>query len=164
MEIGVVVYSHTGHTAKLAERLVPRLEALGWGVTVLPLAPAAEFSMNVERTPLASLPEIAPFDVVVVGTPVHGGRMSAPVRTFLGQSPLLAGKPVAFLLTHFFPRQWGAVQTIDEMAVLCDDAGATVLDSADVAWLGLGRRRRMDRAAADLAEKLRKREIKVNFA
>jgi multimeric flavodoxin WrbA len=164
MEIGLVIYSKTGHTKRLAEAFAQRVDGMGWNMTTFSLVPAAEFSMSVERTPLTSLPDVASFDVVVLGTPVHGGRMAAPVRTFLEDSSSLAGKPVAFLLTHFFPRQWGAVQTIEAMTALCSDAGATVLDSADVAWLGLGRRRRIDKAAGDLVEKLCKREIKIKFA
>ncbi|MCB2209938.1 flavodoxin domain-containing protein [bacterium] len=161
MEIGLVVYSNTGHTAKLAALLAAELQALGQGVRVIPLVPAGEYSMKELRTPLASSHDVSPFDVIVAATPVHGGRMAAPVRTFLEQTPTLAGKPVAFLLTHFLPYKMGAAQTIEAMTDLSEEAGATVLDSADVTWFSLGRHKKMKNAAVELAKSIQNREINL---
>ncbi len=53
---------------------------------------------------------------------------------FLEQIPSLSGKKAAFFLTHFFPRQWGAIQTIDALEEACKNKGAIIQGSADVSW------------------------------
>jgi len=155
--IGLIVYSHTGHTAKVSEKLFSRLEGAGEVVEKVVLQPSGTFSMSAERVALGHLPAVDRFSKLVLGTPVHGGRMAAPMRTFLEDVPTLEGIQVVFLLTHFFPRQWGAVQTIEAMEALCQSKGAQVLGSADVAWLGLGRKRRIKRCVVQ-AESLLKTE------
>lgn len=147
--------------ALLALVLAAEFQALGQGERVIPRVAAGEFSMRGERTPLASLPDMTPHDVVVVARSVHGGCMAAPVRTFLEQTPSLAGKPVAFLLTHFLPYKMGAAQMIGAMPDLSEEVGATVLDSADVTWLSLGRQKKMKNAAVELAKTIQNSEIKI---
>jgi multimeric flavodoxin WrbA len=105
---------------------------------------------------LKELPDLSGYDQLVLGTPVYGGRMAAPVRAFLQEVVGLAGMPVMLLLTHFLPRQWGAVQTIAAMETLCTEKGAKVLGATDVTWFSLGRGKAIKGAVAQVVDVLSK--------
>jgi len=144
VRIGMIFYSYSGHTAQVINQLEFQLSQTAVQVTKHALEPQEPLQLNALTVALRTLPEVDEFDALILGTPVHGGRMSAPVRTFLEETKALEGLPVAFLLTHFFPRKWGAVQTVAAMKTFCQSKGARVLGSADVTWLSLGRKKQIN--------------------
>jgi len=86
----VSYYSRTGHTKKvaelLAEQLSADLEAI-WVATeknVGTLAMQAFLSLKAKIAQTTKDP--ASYDLVLVGSPVWGGRMSSPIRTYLAQN------------------------------------------------------------------------------
>ena len=152
MTIGIVVHSHTGHTLSVARRLAEELSASGHAVTLEPLETVGPANPSAETAALKSPPPIDPYDVLVLGSPVNGGRMSGAMRSYLDQIPSLEGKRVAILLTHLLPHAWGARQTIEQMTEVCESKGATVIGTADVRWSSLRRRRQIAEAVQKLSE------------
>ncbi|MBG0786773.1 MAG: flavodoxin family protein [Anaerolineaceae bacterium] len=150
MKIGVIYYSYSGHTALVVDQLVTNLNASGADVSKIVLEPEGPLQLSAITVPLKTQPDVSGFDVLILGTPVHGGRMSAPMLAFLEKVPTLEGKHVAYLLTHFLPRKWGAVQTIEVMKGLCWERGAKILGSADVTWLSLGRKKQIQAAIEEI--------------
>lgn len=154
--IGIIYFSHTGHTAQVVDRLAERLREAGKAAEAIALEPVGTFSPHDEAVRLQKLPDLAAFDQFILASPVHGGRMAAPVRTFLQEAGSLEGKPVALLLTHFLPRQWGAVQTVAAMEALCREKGAQVLGSADVTWFSLSRKKQINESISRISAMLDK--------
>jgi flavodoxin len=152
MNVGMFYYSHTGHTAFLAEKLAVALEIAGHSVSSVLLETSEPLQLHARHASLRITPSIEPYDVLIIGTPVHGGRISAPVLTFLEGIPTLAGKKVSFFLTHFFPRQWGAIQTISALEDICKEKAAEIRGSADVAWFSISRRKQIKTAINQLVE------------
>ena len=60
--------------------------------------------------------------------------MPPAMTTYLEQVASLQGKKVVCLVTHFFPKKWGANQTINQMIEICESKGATVCGTGDVGW------------------------------
>ena len=152
MKIGVIYFSHTGHTAQVVDSFVADSSSAGLDISKIALEPEGPLQLSAVTVPLKRLPDVSGFDVLVMATPVHGGRMSAPMMTFLETVPTLEGKRIAYLLTHFLPRKWGAVQTIEVMEGLCWEKGGKILGTTDVTWFGLGRNRRISQAIDHLKE------------
>jgi flavodoxin len=148
----LIYYSQTGHTAKVMRQLAERFQGTGEVAELISLEPAGAFSARDMTVGLKEMPDLSSYDQLVLGTPVHGGRMAAPVRTFLQETAGLEGMPVILLLTHFLPRQWGAVQTIAAMEALCNEKGAKVQGSADVTWFSLGRKKAIKEAVRQVVE------------
>jgi len=151
MNIAIIVYSRTGHTLSVAEALGKRLSADGHEVTLEQLEIEGPVDLSAATAKLKARPSIAPYDGLVLGTPVNGGRMSAAMNSYLEQVPTLHGKRVAFLLTHFFVRGWGANQTVRQMTEVCQSKGADVRGTGTVRWTGLGRRRRISTTLDEVA-------------
>ncbi len=143
MKVGLVYYSRTGHTKQIIDGIAEELQKENYDIDIIPLELASPWDASADRLPLKALPDVHLFDRLILGTPVHGGRMSAAIRTFLEESEALSDKKVVFLLTHLFWQGWGADQTIQQMRDLSIAKGATVLGSANVRWLGFRRGQRI---------------------
>jgi menaquinone-dependent protoporphyrinogen IX oxidase len=152
MNIGIMVFSRTGHTHTVATRLRDRLSADGHQVSLERLLIEGPDYRSATTAVLSAHPSIAPFDGVVLAGPVNGGRMSAAMNGYLGNVRTLAGKRMALLLTHFFIRRWGADQTIEQMTEVVASKGGTVSGSGSVRWPGPGRGRRIASAIDAVAE------------
>jgi flavodoxin len=151
MRIGVIVYSHTGHTLAVAERLKERLAAGDHSVTLEQLETVGPISLSAESAELKTKPPVGGYDALVLGSPVRGGRMSAPMRSYLEQVPSLHGKRVACLVTGFFPAGWGRNQTVAEMEEACQSKGARICGSGSVGWFSLRRNRQISRVVDRLS-------------
>jgi flavodoxin len=151
MNVGIIVYSRTDHTLSVARKLEERLSADGHAVTLEQLEIAGPVNPSATRAALKTRHAIDPYDALVFGSPVNGGRMSAAMNSYLEQVPSLQGKKVFLLLTHFFFRGWGAEQTIAQMTEVCESKGAAVRGSGTVRWTSLRRRRQIARAVDSLS-------------
>jgi flavodoxin len=151
MRVGIVVYSHTGHTLTVAERLKERLSEIGHRVTLERLETVGRASPSADTAELRTKPFVGAYEALVLGSPVRGGRMSAPMRSYLEQVSTLEGKKVACLVTGLFPAAWGRNQTLAEMEEACESKGAEVCGSGSVGWFSLGRSRQISRVVDRLS-------------
>ncbi len=76
--------------------------------------------------------------------------MAAPVKGFLNQVDYFVGKPVVILFTHFFRRAWGAEQTVQSLAQLLLEKGASVVGDLSVRWLSLNKEQQISQAGEKL--------------
>jgi flavodoxin len=143
MKIGIIVYSHTGHTLSVATKLKERLSANGRTVNLEQVEIYGLDGPGVTDVRLKTKPRTDTYDALVFGSPVRGGGMPPAMMNYLEQVTSLQGKKVAFLVTHFFPQAWGANQTIAQMKAICESKGATVCGWGDVGWPRLGNKRRI---------------------
>lgn len=151
MNIGIVVYSHTGHTLSVATKLKGKLSADGHTVTLEQLETVAPLKMSDTTAELKVMPAIDAYDALVFACPVRGGTPAPPMRVYLEQIPSLAGKDVACLVTGILPFAWGRLQTLVTLKEMCESKGATVLGMESVWWLSLVRRRRISEVVDHLS-------------
>lgn len=153
MNIGMIVYSRTGNTLSVAEKLEARLSAAGHAVTLKRLEVVGPATLSNEEAPLKTKPAVDPYDALVIACPVRGGIPAPPMMTYLRQVESLQGKEVALLVTGFFPAAgWGRNQTIAQLDQVSESKGATVCGSASVGWFSLTRRRQIARAVDILSD------------
>ena len=143
MVIGIIVYSHTGHTLSVAKRLKDRLTTDGHQVSLVKLQTAEPLSLGATTTELKAVPQVDQYDAVMLGTPVRGGTPSPPMRIFLESISSLADKRVVCFVTGIFPAAWGRDQTLAELKAMCETKGAIVMGTGSVRWWGLGRKRKI---------------------
>jgi flavodoxin len=143
MNIGVIVYSQSGHTFSVATRLQDTLSEAGHAVTLERVVPAGLAKLGRTDVPLRAKPEIEGYDALVFGTPVWGGSPASPMATYLAQLTPLEGIPVACLVTGFFPADWGRNQTLAQLKETCEAKGATVRGLGSVGWWSFSRRRQI---------------------
>lgn len=146
MNIGLIIYSQTGHTLSVAEKLREKLSAAGHVVALERLEAEGAVRPGVRDVRLKSVPDVTAYDAVVLGSPVHGFAVSAVMQAYLRQVPSLAGRRAACLVTQSFPFAWmGGNRALRQMTRACQTKGATVCAVGVVNW---ARRSREQRIAA----------------
>jgi flavodoxin len=151
MNIGIIVYSHTGHTLSVAMKLEEKLSAAGHRVTLERIETVGPATLNAEDAELETASAVGSYDALIFGAPVRGGTPAPPMRNYLEQIPSLHDKKVVCFVTHFFRWEWGANQTITQMTEICESKGATVCGSGHVQWPSLRRKRQISQVVDDLS-------------
>ena len=135
MNIGIVVYSWSGNTLSVAERLKERLAAAGHTVNLEQVTVVGERKRGAREFELATKPDVEPYDVVVFGAAVEAFSLSPVLTAYLKEVGSLEGKKVACLVTQQFPYPWmGGNRAIRQMKKLCVAKGGAIDGSAVVNW------------------------------
>jgi flavodoxin len=150
MNIGIIVYSQTGHTLSVAIKLKEKLSADGHIVNLERVKASGPTKPGATDIQLNTKPNINAYDVLVLGSPVQGGTMPPAMTSYLEQVTALQGKRVVCLVTHLFPPGVGANQTLKQMTEICESKGATVCGSGNVGSPRLGLKRQI----ADVVDSL----------
>ena len=151
MKIGIVVFSNTGHTAKLAKLIAKKLTENNHAVELLPLEIAGRTSPVAVSVALKSTPLIDEFDAVIFGFPVWGGKPPVVMSTYLDRVGSLEGKKAACFATHFFFPAWGGNQSLNMIKGICKSKGADFLGTGSVQWFSLRRNALMNKVAEEIS-------------
>jgi flavodoxin len=138
MNICIIVYSKTGHTLSLANKLKDKLDSLEHNTTLARLGD--------------SEPDISKYNGLVIATPVHGGSPAKAVKDYLGKLPSLKNKKMVCLATSFFPAALGRNQTLKYLKEKCEGKGAEVCDVGGISSLSFGKKKKTE----ELVERLSK--------
>jgi len=117
MKVLVAYYSMSGNTEKLAKAI------------------SDEASKNHESY-LKKVDEVEPkwlnkHDVLFVGSPTHGGEISAPVKKFMGGLPKSPKLKVAAFITHSSPDKADYEKCFKALETLAEEKGFKLLGCCD---------------------------------
>ncbi len=134
MNIGLIVYSETGNTLSVAQRMTETLAAAGHTaeirqITVQPRGKADSLVV------LKDIPSVKGFDAVIFGAPVQGFSLCRPMALYLKQLPDVHGLPVAAFITQGLSRKWmGGNHAFRTLSKLCGEKGAAPVRIGHVHW------------------------------
>jgi len=153
MNIGIILYSQTGHTYSVSLKLKEKLITDGHSVNIERIKVIGEVGSGTKDIKFETLPDTGPYDALVFGSPVQAFSLSSIMASYLTQIASLQGKKVAFLVTQFFPFPWmGGNRTVGQMKKICESKGAAVCGEAVVNWSNPSREKRI----TEVVEKLSK--------
>jgi flavodoxin len=138
MKALVVYYSRTGTTRQVGEEIAERLGAssdeildkksrkggIGW-------LKAGWDAKGQKRTEIEAKTRPDDFDLIIVGTPVWGGKVTPAIRTYL-QNYDLANKKVAFFTTQGGDDATGAITELKQMVKKSEIVDILSIRSDDV--------------------------------
>lgn len=151
MKIGIIVYSHTGNTFSVAQRLEEKLAAAGHTVRVEKVTVVDDDQIDASKVQLKAIPDINAYDALIFGSPVRGFSLSAAMTGYLSQSASLKGKKVFGYVTQFFPfPSMGGNRAIEQMKKLCESKGCKLMETGIINWSNLRRRKMI----GDVVEKI----------
>jgi flavodoxin len=153
MNIGIVLYSETGNTYSVSQKLKEKLVQAGHSVNMERLKVIGIVRPGAKDIKFESLPDVEPYDALVFGSPVQAFSLSSAMTTYLSQIKSLKGKNAALLVTQFFPFPWlGGNRAIGQMKKICESKGANVYGTAVVNWSKPNREKQI----TEMVEKLSK--------
>ena len=141
MNIGIIVYSLSGHSVSVASELKEKLSASGHSVVMERIETVGPASSANEQVDLKTRPAIEKYDALVFGFPVRGGAIPPPMVSYLEGIPSLRNKKVHSFVTHFFRKEWGANQTNTAFKAICEAKGAQICYMGEINWFNLNRKK-----------------------
>jgi len=155
MKIGIIVYSQTGNTLSVAEKLKEKLTAAGHSAEIEQVTVAGGRKSGERAFQLETRPDVSQYEALVFGAAVEAFSLSPVMMNYLTGIDSLQGKQVACLVTQFFPYPWmGGDRAIRQMRELCKSKGATLSGSAVVNWCGFRRTKTTAQAIEGLTRAL----------
>lgn len=134
MDIGIIVYSQTGNTLSVAEKLRDALAAKGHAVKIDRVTAEGEVGPG-EPFTLTSKPDPGKYEALVFAAPVMAFTLNPAMKAYLGQIPSIEGKKAACLVTQQLPAGWmGGNRAIRFISRALKDKGADVCCSVIVHW------------------------------
>ena len=131
MKIGMMIYSQTGNTLLVAERIENRLKAIGQDISI------EKIQIENEKTPtkLSVAPSHKPYDFIIFAAPVQAFGLAPAMKTYLQQMELLNGKPVFGFVTQHFKKSWlGGNSALKKMRQLCQLKEGKLVHTEDIHW------------------------------
>ncbi|MBM4235167.1 MAG: flavodoxin [Firmicutes bacterium] len=135
MNIGLVVYSHTGNTFRVAEKIKVKLEERGHTANLEQIQISGDKPAQPGKFELTGIPAIEAYDALILGAPVQAFSLNPVMKAYLAQLPRMEGKKVALFVTKQLPALWlGGTGSIKIMKQECESRGAKVIGSDIVVW------------------------------
>ena len=82
MKIGIIVYSQTGNSQSVAEKLKDRLTEKGHTAEVEQVVPAGEVSPGTKEVHFKSKPDVEAYEALVFGSPVQAFSLAAAMKAW----------------------------------------------------------------------------------
>lgn len=138
MKIAIVVNSITGNSLLAAERLKEMYKSLNHDVEIKRIVPSCKEPVSgkdLKNIVLKDIPDLAPFDLVVLGAPVHAFSISAVIKEYVKKVDTIKDKKVMLYVTQSFPFPFlGGNHAINQLKKTCEDKGANVIKTGIVSW------------------------------
>ena len=91
MKTGIIVFSQTGNTLAVAQRIRETIAAPDNEVSILKVAALNEQEADISKIQISENPETSGFDVLIFGSPVHGFSLAPVMMAYLNQNSALSG-------------------------------------------------------------------------
>ena len=127
MNVGIIVYSKSGYTLSVAEKLEQALRAKGHSVSIDMVVPVDEKVSNPRSIELRSAPDVSPYDAIVFASPVQAFSLAPVMKEYMSQISQLNGKVVSCFVTQSLMKPWmGGNRAVSQITTACKDKGADI--------------------------------------
>ena len=105
MHIGIIVYSQTGTTLAVAEKMKETLIAAGH-IADIGLITIEDKGKSDSSVVLKDTPPVDGYDALIFGAPVQAFSLCAPMAKYLKQLPSVRGVPAACYVLQGLNKDW----------------------------------------------------------
>ncbi|BDZ67070.1 flavodoxin family protein [Methanobacterium ferruginis] len=137
MKIGIIIYSQTENTYSVALKLQDKFLSDGDEVDVQRVVSVGDTPPGAKDVQFQNAPEVAEYDAIIFGAPVHAFNLAPAMAAYLEQIPSLQDKKIACFVTKGLPFNWtGGNKAISKMKDICQSKGGTVVGTDIIIWRG----------------------------
>jgi len=152
VKIGLIVYSQTGNTLQVANRLLAALQEAGHDAALAQITAQTSGEGPSAQVQLTGAPDPAAYDLIYFAAPVQAFSLCAVMKTYLAQvSAGLEGKRIACFATQQLPKAWmGGNRAIRQMRAAVERLGGTVAHTGIIHWGRADREQQIERLVSEL--------------
>ena len=156
MKIGIIVYSQTGNTLSVAEKLRDKLLEQGSAAEILRVTVEGGDYQSKAPLKLIGTPDPCGFDAVVFASPVQAFSLAQAMVLYFRQMPSFEAQKTLFFTTQQLKKSWlGANHAIRQAKAMLLAKGAQVATSGSVQWSSGQREEQIAALIERFAEELR---------
>lgn len=145
MNVGIIVYSCTGNTMSVAQKLEQALRDRGHEASIVRVEPTHNDPRASGPIKLKTAPAVSSYDAVIFASPVHAFSLAPVMKLYLSQVSSLAGKKVSCFVTQHLKQSWlGGNRAIRQIKAACKEKGGDIMASGIVNWSGRLRNQQID--------------------
>lgn len=150
MKIGMIVYSQTGNTLGVAEKIKDEIQKKGHEVVLERVRTEGETNKG-ETIRLASAPNPNGYDAVVFASPVQAFNLAQGMKLYFQQMPEFQAGKVCCFVTQHFPKPWlGGNRAIRQMQDACRQKGTSVTKTGIINWSNKQRENQIEAVVASI--------------
>jgi flavodoxin len=150
MKVGIVVYSQTGNTFSVAQKLKDKFMEAGHAAEIERVTITGEAAPGSKNFQLETRPHTDPYDVLIFAAPVQAFSLNPAMATYLELLSSLQDKKIACYVTKRLPGKWtGGNRAVARMKKICEAKGGHVYGTEIIIWNA-----KRDQAITDCVERL----------
>jgi flavodoxin len=135
-KIGIIVYSKTGNTFAVAEKIRDSLTAEGKEVTLERFMAETAAGSNT-LIGLTTKPHCGGYDALIFGAPVQAFSLDPAMKLYLDQTEAIQAEKTICFVTQHFPKPWmGGNNAMRQMLALLKAKGIKAEKAGVVNWSG----------------------------
>jgi len=135
MKVGIIVYSKTGNTYSVAEKLQEALENAGHSANIERIEVIDEKQTDINKIQIQRNPNLEKYDAIVFGAPVNAFSLCPAMNAYMSQIYSLGDKKIACFVTKGLPfASTGGNQAIGQMKKICESKGGDICGSGIIVW------------------------------
>lgn len=135
MKIGLIYYSATGNTGKVAGMLKEMLEDKGHTVVIDEITMEGSTPAQAGKFELTHIPDPCSYDGAIFGAPVQAFTLNPVMKAYLGKLPAMDNLKTAVFITKQLPLLWiGGTGAVAQVKNALEARGAKVIGTEIVVW------------------------------
>ncbi len=135
MKIGIIVYSETGNTIFVAERLKENFIKEKYEVDIKAIEKLDSAIKDPNKIIIKDIPDLDCYDVLIFGAPVHGFTLAPAFKAYLKKLPSIKEKIVYCYVTKALPtKRFGGLKAIKIMEESILSYGGMLKKTAIINW------------------------------
>ncbi len=152
MHLGIIIYSRSGNTRKVAGKLKEELISCGHSVNLEEITINGKTPAQAGQFELTAKPDPGNYDAVILGAPVQAFNLNPVMKAYLEQIPSLKGKKAACFITKHLPVKWsGGTQAVSIIEKGCTSKGAVFKGAEIIIWSSAKKQENIKQAVKKLA-------------
>lgn len=158
MNVALIVYSLTGHTKSVAEKIKSLLVSDGHSADYIQVnhEPKQDKGNPMEKVVFKDLPDLDAYDTFVFGSYVEAFNLCRVMQQYLQQLKDKSAKAACLTTQQFMKPFFGGNKAQKKMKKLLTEKGFSVVGGANIGWkLEEGRENRIDEAAQKICNLLK---------
>jgi len=145
MKIGILIYSHSGNTLSVAEKIKVEMEKRNSDATIEKIALINDDPQSPHPAELKNIPDIDGYDKLIIGAPINGFSLCKAMKMYLQNHAKLKNKEInCFVTQHFKHSFLGGNRGIKQITSFCNNQNSTVKNTAFIHWSSNNRKEEID--------------------
>ena len=152
MNIGILVYSYTGNTLSVAEKIKEQIQQNGDQAQIHRVTCINGNPNGKQPLVLKDIPDVSGFDELIIGAPINGFSLCKGMKMYFDRSQIGEGQVNCFVTQHFKSPLFGGNRGIKQISKFVTKHGAKVNNTAIIHWSSKDRDKQIRSATQLMAQ------------